>query len=508
MMKTCKYLLAVLLIGAISCSKKLDEKPYGAYSNANFYNTEKDAESALLYAYAPINYIEYSARFMLFLGDITTNQYLMYGKAQETNLYIWDVNASTEEFLYLFKYCYISIGRANSVLENVAKMNNIATQSKNQILGEAYFLRAFNYFMLTKNFGSVPYRSKVVSGTSEIKAPKATIEELYGLIIKDLDTSISLLGIAKNQGRIDKVGAQALLSKVYLTMASSKMTGAPGYDWVTDYEATYKLAAKWANEVLTKQSTYYLDPNLSNVYDVDHQFDGPEHIFITSMDRTAKGQEGTFSQLPQMFGIGVPVIYISSTLNGGGVKKFINSGSGCWSVFRVDSAFYRSYPDNDLRKQLMVSTIYNEDGSVLATYSKDNITSADPVKNAFYYPFCRKYTDYKSQANQTSANIYLIRFAEVALTYAEAEGPTVNGYKWINAVRNRAGLDDLKTGLSIEEFRKAVWNENKFELAFEGHGLYELRRTNRVMQEITNKPVKEAYAYFFPIPQREVDLNN
>lgn len=499
--------IASLIFGLISCTDILEEKPYGVYSNANYYNTESDAVSALLYAYAPINYIEYSARFMLYMGDVTTNQYRMYGKAQETNLYNWDVDPNTDEFLYLYKYCYISIGRANSVLENVVKMTNISPQSKNQILGEAYFLRAFNYFMLVKNYGSVPYRAKTVSGTSEINAPFASIQELYGYMINDLETATSMLGISKNQGRADKVGAQALLSKIYLTMASSKMTGAPNYEWVPDAEEAYKHAAKWAKEVLENQTTYALETDLSRIYDVDHQFDGSEHIFITSMDRNASGMEGNYSQLPQMFGISIPSIYIPSTLNGGPVKKFVNTGSNCWSVFRVDSTFYKSYSDKDLRKQLMVSTIYNEDGSVLARYNSNNIASADPIKNAFYYPFCRKYSDYKSNTFRTSANIYLIRFAEVALTYAEAEGPTENGYKWVNAVRNRAGLPNLTLGLSKADFRKAIWDEKEFELAFEGHGLYELRRTNRVMQKITNKAVKEAYAYFFPIPQREIDLN-
>lgn len=505
-MKTIKYIFLSLIIVASSCS--LEEDPYGVYSNQNFYSTEEDALSALLYAYEPINYIEYAARFMLYMGDVSSNQYKMYGKAQETNLYTWEVDTNTDEFLYLFKYCYLSIGRANSVLENVAGMSNISASSKNQYLGEAYFLRAFNYFMLVKNYGSVPYRSKSVTGTSEIQAPYATIEELYGYIIKDLETATSLMEIVKSQGRADKVAAQALLSKVYLTMASSKMTGAPGYDWVKDYEEAYQQASKWAQEVLNKQSSYALEEDLTKVYDVDYHATSPEHIFITSMNREGVGFEGVFSQLPQMFGIGLAPIYISKNLDGsGGVQKFLNTEGNCWSVFRVDEDFYNQYSDQDLRKALMVSTIYKEDGSVLATYSDKNLTDSDPVKNAFYYPFCRKYTDYQSNSHRTSANIYLIRFAEVALTCAEAEGPTAEGYKWVNAVRNRAQLDPLPTGMSKEEFRKAIWDEREFELAFEGHGIYELRRTNRVKEKVTNKNVKDEFAYFYPVPQRELDLN-
>ena len=233
---------------------------------------------------------------------------------------------------------------------------------------------------------------------------------------------------------------------------------------------------------------------------------------MTSMNREASGMEGTYSQLPQMFVIQTGnVVWISESIaaQGGGVRvrKFVDYESG-FQAMRVDNEFRDTYDDADLRKQLMVTTIYNEDGSVLATYDPSNLTSSDNVKNKFFYPFCRKYTDAQSNANRTSANCYLIRFAEVALTYAEAAGPTEEGYRWVDAVRNRAGLGDLPRGLSLAEFREAVIAERVKELAFEGHGIYDLRRLNRVdAAHITNKTFKPAYAYFYPAPQREMDLN-
>ena len=245
-------------------------------------------------------------------------------------------------------------------------------------------------------------------------------------------------------------------------MASAKASGAPGYEWVGDAEEAYSLAAEYASDVLNGQSTYSLDPDLGNIYDVEHQADGPEHIFITSMNREASGMEGTYSQLPQMFCIQISdYVYVSKSLNPGPgtpeVMKVLNDPS-TYQVMRVDNEFMDTYDDNDLRKQLMVTTIYNEDGSVLATYDPSNISSSDNI--------------------------------------------------WVNAVRARAGLDPLPEGLSIEDFREAVIQERVKELAFEGHGLYDLRRLNRADEEhITNKTFHPTYAYFFPVPQRESDLN-
>ncbi|HLS52648.1 MAG TPA: RagB/SusD family nutrient uptake outer membrane protein, partial [Tissierellaceae bacterium] len=294
----------------------MKENPHGSYTTDNYFSTESDALNALLYAYAPINYIEYGARFRFNIADVTTNQYTSYNKGLETGFYTWDINPNTEEFLYFFKYVYLSITRANAVLENVSTMNNIDPIVKEQFLGEAYFLRAFNYFMLVRTFGEVPLHEEVIKNMDMGQRSYASIETLYEFIISDLEEAISKMDIDKQPGRADKVAAQSLMSKVYLTMASSKMTGAPGYEWVSNYDEMYAKAAKYAGEVLYDQSTYGLEPDLLKIYDVEHQNDSIEHIFITSMSREGKGQEGSFSQLPQMYGIGgLQEIYISSSLD-------------------------------------------------------------------------------------------------------------------------------------------------------------------------------------------------
>lgn len=104
--------------------------PYGTYSNKTFYNTEADAESALMYAYTPLNYIEYCARFLFFLGDVPTNQYKSYGKADESPLFQWDITPTSDEAIYFFKSAYVSLARTNSVLDNVARMSDISASAR------------------------------------------------------------------------------------------------------------------------------------------------------------------------------------------------------------------------------------------------------------------------------------------------------------------------------------------------------------------------------------------
>src|SRR5690606_10817067 len=131
------------------------------------------------------------------LTDMTTNQYRSYNKGLETGLYEWEVNPNTEEILYFFKSCYLGITRTNNVIENVSRMTNISEDARQQFLGEARFLRAFHYFMLVRVYGEVPYHAKVVQGVQDAQARYGTLDELYDLIIGDLEEAISLMKIAK-----------------------------------------------------------------------------------------------------------------------------------------------------------------------------------------------------------------------------------------------------------------------------------------------------------------------
>jgi starch-binding outer membrane protein, SusD/RagB family len=104
----------------------------------------------------------------------------------------------------------------------------------------------------------------------------------------------------------------------------------------------------------------------------------------------------------------------------------------------------------------------------------------------------------------------------------EFEGPTTEAYSYIDQVRQRADLDDLATGLTQDEFREAVYYEQRVELAFENHRLFQLLRTERAIEALTihggvhrniqphfNEPayVIEEFKLLYPIPQRELTLN-
>lgn len=365
-----------------ACS--LQENPYGFYSEDNFYKTANDAEAALMYAYGDLTYLEYS-RAIFFLGDMPSEELTTKSDATAENqdLNLWKVdnfknNITLENF---FKYAFIGINRANGVIQNVENATFDEAKRK-QILGEAYFLRAWNYFNLVRNFGLVPLHSSMVDQLKETSAPLAKdLDQVYDMILGDSRKAAELLSVNTSPvlGRADRVAAQSLAAKSYLYIASAKENGVKLYrDMKRQTEEMYDSAAYYAKEVVENQNTYGFESNLLDIYDVDKPT-GKEHIFMMAMDRSGVS-EGQYSKISKMF---IPYVDGATIyLKQGNTDSYIPSHDG-WGEYQTTKTFYDSYDPSDKRKtELIVSKVYRADGTVNAQYPE-----------TLAYPFCRKYID-------------------------------------------------------------------------------------------------------------------
>ena len=142
----------------------------------------------------------------------------MYPKSDEPGdihmLQQWTVNSETELTMYYFKYCYIGINRANTVIERVSG-GNLNETVKNRVVGEALFLRAWNYFNLVRAYGRVPLYTEPISSLEETTPQMAeSIDKIYDRILEDLLAAEKMLTVNKVFGRIDKVGAGPALESL------------------------------------------------------------------------------------------------------------------------------------------------------------------------------------------------------------------------------------------------------------------------------------------------------
>jgi hypothetical protein len=491
--------LNILIVGlafilGISSCKKLDVEPTGFYSDKNFYNTVEDAEASLLYAYDALTLVSY-APVTFYLAELSTdNSKVKSSEGADAQAFVnWEVTGQNQLLTQYYRCAYIAINRANAVLENVEGRGFNETDV-NRIMGEAYFLRAWNHFNIVRAFGIAPLQKSLVDEISETNASlPADMQEVYSFLIDDLNKAIDLLEVNRVAGRADKVAAQALLAKVYLFAASAKESGVSKYDALSEsVDALYAKAAEFAGYVINEQGEYGHDSDLQNIYNIEAP-NGPEHIFIMSMDRSGT-QEGDYSKLSKYF---LPWI-------AGGEIHLMNSDSSLtpthdgWSVFQSTETLLAKFEEGDKRKdELIVSEIFDENGN----------STGSVADGVIPYAFTRKYVDANYTGDKTSTRPYLLRYSDIQLIYAEATADA-SGLEQFNMIRNRAGVSELETLPSVDEFRNLVIQERQKELAFEGDRLWDLRRKNIVQENVTEAAgLSPDELSFFPIPQRELDLN-
>lgn len=496
------YIAATLLLGGCS----LVETANGFMSTENFYKTEDDAIAGLMYAYAAIpSYKNFSASF-LYATTCPTEEFTL---KSDASTFQHDLDRNQQDGLTnsetknCFLIAYLVIGRANALIENVPKIT-MDTKYRDQILGEAYFLRAYSYFNLVRLFGKVPLRLETLKDFDNVGAGLASIEDIYNKsIIPDLKLAETLMDNEIRRGRVNRVGAQGLLANAYLFLASAKESGLEGYDFVPSAAEYYDLAREKAREVVYPKTPngFGFDESYTNIFNVENET-SPELIFYTISSITTVGVKNLASTLITPYcneqSFSVPEQY-------GGCNCYYG-----WEHVWVEIPFYDTFADNDKRKEAFFCTEITV-GENVHSWKNGNKYINGVVNDAGLCkrPFVTKYLDSNGDGD-TGNRHTIVRYSEVLLTFAEACGKTAEGVEALNTIRRRAGLATYSESDFADDaaFRKACIQERAWELCYEFHRLFDLRRTKgmEAMASQYGKTLVKNY-YFYQIPQEEIDYN-
>jgi hypothetical protein len=474
-----------MFVGLVSCSK-LKEQPYSSIYTDNFYKTASDAEAALVSAYSPLADMG-SGPALTLIGDFSADQVYprpVVGRNTFT-LFNYDANYTTQKSYsrqfespeQVWQSCYLGIENSNWIITKVPN-TNMDTVRRGQILAEAYYLRAFYLWTLTKNFNEVVIKTTPSTDLSAAYVGKSAAADVYKQIYSDLATAIAGLpnySAAIVKGRPSRQVAQALYAKAAL------------------YNQDWPNALQMAQTVLAS-NLYSLMPNVLDVYDVNKKDAArAENMWAFESERTSPGRSG------QIMGLYGPK---NSDGPAYGKQTF-------GSIFAYPT-FFSSFNPIDKRRQLLDTEYVNNQGQIVM---QKDVTPITP-----HGVLVKKYMDPNSIGGASAANIPILRLADVYLIAAEAEahqnGATTTAYGYINAVRSRAGLPGLTTGLGPDAFVDSVLQERSWEFFAEGDRWYDLTRTNTFLQVIPGAvndvyPVRTPAAKFryFPIPQDEINAN-
>lgn len=481
-----KYIISICIASLlISCSKDfLDKKPH-EFTDAVFWQTAEQAEAGLAGAYTPFQDEEAlggeewagmeSFSDIGYMND-TYSDFIAMSEFRATQ------NTENDLSLNSYRSYYKVIKRATDVLVNVPNISMDATQ-QNRILGEANFLRAFAYFMLTIRYGGLPIYDPENSESALVRASQ---EQIWTLIENNLKDATTQLAFEHEKGRPGQGAAWGLLAKVYA------------------YQQKWE-DAKDAAEKVINSGKHHIYPVYADLFSREHDNES-EHLWVLG------AREGSYPI--------TSILFLPNDVWGGTHPE--EAGAG-WRLVSATSHFYDSYLPLDVRKSATVAKrnvdVVTYNGSTDILKAPNNQSPVVCIK--YMQPYANGYTDWGS-----GLSVPALRYADVLLIHAEAimningGGPQnrtagiAEAATSFNEVHERAGFEPI----AAPTFNDLMY-ERKMELAFEGGDRhFDLVRWGLAEEVYNNLPAEGSYKparhfvpathNLLPFPQAEIDNSN
>jgi len=498
-----RYLIIFLsLITLASCKKVIDLYPESNLNSGTYYTTAAEVQTGLNGCYNALQ------KPMLYEWQVTelrsdnTDQ----GVPSSNNTVNRDLS-DLDEFIpstghaAVYSYwinTYFVIRNCNIILQNLGVVYNptsgaltlnpiaipVSDSVRKQMAGEAMVLRANSYFNLVRLYGGVFLIHTPVTADEAKTINRSSVDDIYKLIKADLTAASGYLSATKfpailpaNIGKVNAWVAKGLLAKVHLTLND-------------------KAAAIPLLQDVINNSGYSLGASYANVFSISNEMNSDVMFAV----RYKAGNLGLGSSFGNLF---APLGSGSAVING--------SGSGL------------NYPTNDIDTALTVAD------------ARKNVAMGSYGTTKLLY--VKKFLTPVVTTNDGESDWPVLRYADIILMLAEAQGFTPSSIALINQVRVRTGLGNLPASVnSVASFEKALSDERRFEFVFENQRWFDLVRFNKTMTTITaEQTIKDHFAKEFvshysqyspvtplttlqsyvttnklllPIPQHEIDTNS
>ncbi|MFY0653928.1 MAG: RagB/SusD family nutrient uptake outer membrane protein [Cyclobacteriaceae bacterium] len=471
-------MLVIVLATVTACDESdlLDQTNPNALAPSNFWRNADDAKRGIMGAYAPFTDIWYYTRFEIFLSDYRDDLVNGYNISERTAAGNFNADPASNGAKWVWSAMYKGISRSNEVIANVPAIEMDQT-AKNNILGEAYFIRAFNYFNLLNYWRNVPL-ILIPSGQVENarQVPQADPLEVYNQIVADLTEAANLLPTtwtnSDDLGRVRKVSAIGMLGKAHL------------------YQGNWDLAKTEFQKVMNDGSVGLVDDYRDNFREAsENNF---ESLFEVQMKNNADGKQGWCADCAN-HGAGAGFHQDLTTRPYGGQDGLrIND----WAL----TLFLDEKTVNDEIDPRAFSTLI-WDTPETTTYEGD-------VLGAFYYEgktfeeawgvgdtriFPTKHLDFEQGYTAANAggwhrsgnNLRILRYADILLMFAEAEfnlnGSSAAALAAINEVRARVDMP-AHTSITMQD----IEDERIKELSLERTRYYDLLRWGKVKERVVD----------------------
>ncbi len=439
-----KQFIFLLLFALIfsSCQETLEPKPVDLLTDGVVLNEPKDVPNVEIGLY---NAFRAVLAPNIIAGDFTADMLLHNGTfSQYRELGNKNITSANAVAASLWINLYNTIYLSNFILEKLPEVSGVSAADRNRVMGTAYFLRGYSYFLAAYTYGDVPMVLTTSIETNR-NIPRTSKAEILQLVLEDYNNALGKLPTTTtNAGYASNYAVIAALAKFHL------------------YAGDWAKAESSASQIISSNA-YPLDSAFAKVVTSDFPTESIFEVAYTITDDPGtddiQGLNSLFVGRREIIPSNQAVIALASTESGtrfSSIKFNSDNLSGTdngWSVAKYGT------PDEDNNNEIVFRL----------------------------------------------GEIYLIR-AEARAQQGKVTG-TNSAQEDINVLRKRAKAPRI-TSASQSQMIRLVEEERRYELAFEGHRWYDLVRTGRVNQVMPafNSNWKATYNVW-PIPQREIQNN-
>lgn len=549
----------------VSCNADLEEVPPSALSPSNFYKTSDEAIFSVNGCYQSMkdNIISKGRGGFTFF-DALSDCYDLGNSYQ-----VWKAGSytSTDGLIQnWWQRYYQTIGACNVTVARVEKAD-IDVEIQNRVIAEAKFVRAFNYFHVVQIWGPAPLKTTIPLASDDTNLPRASIEEIYDVIIEDLKFAevhcwnvgetkvVGGASFTNDRGRATKGAAKALLAKVYLKLASTSRAANARTDAALINGTTGQVDGLEAYKVF--DATTYYNLCIEKCIQVEELGFALNTDYMTNFDVTAEngieslfeiqsfGQIGYGSRLAPFYSPGYSGLYGGTWGGAIGFDRGFLLNKGPFSIYQNALFDYRPAVPGDVANKVTESQFditdkryksgfamnYNVSNQNNRLYTWDAGSSRylgdGAGSNRKFYT--SKYFDPNGTITDDNSNNYvLLRYAGVLLMKAESllETDDLDGaWDVLKKVHTRDGDQNTETdnifpatyaewissfegSTTKEQFREAILYERLVELFMEGHRFFDLCRMGKLEEKSTvTGRTRNRKHYYLPISQKEINTN-
>lgn len=518
-MKQLKYVGRLLAMGAMMVSCSLDFNPTGAYSDATFWLSEKNAESGLVGCYLPLSHGSmYGGLAMAMEECASPNAYNYDNRANWNDIAQGTQTAEGGIFSGRWQDAYIGIGRCNTLLANIDQNTELNQDRIDQMKAQARFLRALYYSILVNYYDDVPFITDAPDIVQE-NLPRTDRKEIVTFMVEELDSVSKILpssySAQEDQGRATSGAALALKAKILFFEAS------PLFNTENSQEA-WRKAADAAEAVM--QLGYGLHDDYEELFSEDGEHSS-ECIFDVEFVDEPKGLGHSTDIVMRQWNNAAPLKnFVDAYWMEDGKPREESQYADAENYEHMDPRFYKTivYPG----ATWMGEVVKTDNTNVLFTNRQ----------TGFIY---KKYTVYTEKTptedernlgeDCSPINIMLLRYADILLMYAEAKNELgeMDETVWnttIRAIRQRAGFTAASAldfpGGSKEDIMTHIRYERRIEFAGEGTYYNDLRRWKRAEEEMANLNIyrydgvqigtrnfNKDRDYWWPVPASQIEAD-